>query len=192
MILNKRISSRSIVSHLLILWHHRDTQNNPLLSQCLCAFFDLYIRHIPESPTVLEEIYLPTLKRLAAADEESKLREIDPLRVSEVIIRLTSNAIHHNYSMHNQLMYTILCEMLNPDTEIVLGVLMKSLKMLDVQLEGENMKNDILKALDDVEELVSINKLLILFNIFIYYLLSFFKTFSAKHLGERALASMHP
>lgn len=155
LILHKRISSHSIISHLLILWHHPIAKENPFLSQCLCNFFNLYISKVSESQTILEETYLPTLKTLAAAPEMSQLQEIDALRVSEVIIGLTCCAIHNNYSVHNQLTYTILSEILNPDTEIVLDVLIKSLKMLDVQLDGENLKNDILKALDDVEELVS-------------------------------------
>lgn len=96
---------------------------------------------------------------LASAPEMSPLQEIDSLRVSEVIISLTCCAIHNNYSIHNQLAYTILSEILNPETEIVLDVLIKSLKMLDVQLDGENLKNDILKALDDIDKLVKISSI---------------------------------
>lgn len=154
LILHKRISSHQLVSQLLILWHNPSTKNNPSLSQCLCNFFNLYISKVSESQAILEEAYLPTLKMLANAPEMSPLQEIDALRVSEVIISLTCCAIHNNYSIHNQLTYTILNEILNPDTEIELDVLIKSLKMLDVQLDGENLKNDILKALDDVENLV--------------------------------------
>lgn len=154
LILHKRISSHQLISQLLILWHNPSTKNNPMLSQCLCNFFNLYMSKVSESQAILEEAYLPTLKMLANAPEMSPLQEIDALRVSEVIIGLTCCAIHNNYSTHNQLTYTILNEILNPDTEIELDVLIKSLKMLDVQLDGQNLKNDILKALDDVEDLV--------------------------------------
>lgn len=107
-----------------------------------------------ESQAVIEEAYLPTLKALANAPDMSPLQEIDPLRVSEVMIQFTCCTIHNNYSVHNQLTYTILNEVLNPDTEIQIEVLIKSLKLLDVQLDSEVLKKDILKALDNVEDLV--------------------------------------
>ncbi|OXU30311.1 hypothetical protein TSAR_015427 [Trichomalopsis sarcophagae] len=155
LILHKRISSHQLISQLLILWHNPSTKSNPTLSQCLCNFFNLYMSKVSESQAILEEAYLPTLKMLANAPEMSPLQEVDALRVSEVIIGLTCCAIHNNYSTHNQLTYTILNEILNPDTEIELDVLIKSLKMLDVQLDGQNLKNDILKALDDAEDLLN-------------------------------------
>ncbi|XP_023247525.1 condensin complex subunit 3-like [Copidosoma floridanum] len=155
LILHKKIVSHQLISQLLILWHNPSTKDNPFLSQCICGFFNLYISRIPESQAILEEAYLPTLKMLANAPEMSPLQEIDALRVSEIIIKLTCCHIHNNYSTHNQLTYTILSEILNPETEIELDVLIKSLKCLDVQLDGQNLKNDILKALDDVENLLN-------------------------------------
>lgn len=107
-----------------------------------------------ESQAVIEEAYLPTLKTLANAPDMSPLQEIDALRVSEVMIQFTCCTIHNNYSVHNQLTYTILNEALNPDTEIPMEILIKSLKFLDVQLDSESLKNDILQALDNVEDLV--------------------------------------
>ena len=160
LILHKRISSSHLISQLLILWHSPVAKENPFLSHCLCSFFNLYINKVSESQAILEEAYLPTLKTLANAPEMSPLQEIDTLRVSEVIIGLTCCAIHNNYSTHNQLTYTILNEILNPDTEILLEVLIKSLRLLDVQLDGENLKNDILAALDNVEEMVRLSYLI--------------------------------
>lgn len=156
LILHKRICSSQLISQLLISWHNPTTKENPYLSECLVHFFNLYISKISESQAILEEAYLPTLKMLANAADMSPLQEIDPLRISEVIISLTCCTIHNNYSTHNQLTYTILSEILNPDTEIELDVLIKSLKFLDVQLDSPTLKNDILKALDDVESLVSL------------------------------------
>ncbi|KAL7297267.1 hypothetical protein TKK_0009667 [Trichogramma kaykai] len=152
LILHKRISSHSLITQLLILWHNPIAKENTFLSQCLCTFFKLYIEKVPESQSILEEAYLPTLKSLVNAPDLSILQEIDPLRVSEVIINLTCYGISNTYSIHNQLTYTILCEILKIDSEVPIDILVKSLKMLDVHLDGENLKNDVLKALDDVEE----------------------------------------
>ncbi|KAJ8674292.1 hypothetical protein QAD02_005554 [Eretmocerus hayati] len=152
LILHKRICNVNLISHLIILWHNPSTKEN--LSQTLCNFFNLYVNKVNESQSILEDAYLPTLRTLRNASEMSDIIEIDPLRVSEMIIKLTCCAIHNNYSAHNQITYNILSEILNPETDLELEVLIKSLKMLDVNLDGE-MKNDILKALEDVEDLLN-------------------------------------
>lgn len=152
--MHKRINSHLLLSQLIILWHNPAAKENTFLSQCLCSFFNIYINKVPEGSTLLGEAYLPTLKSLVNAPDMSSLHEIDPLRVSEVIISLTCHGITNSYAVHNQLTNIILNEIMNTDTDIPMDVLVKSLKMLDVQFDEGEEKTDILKTLDRADEMV--------------------------------------
>lgn len=132
------------------------SEGNTYLTQCLCTFFNNFAVHVPDSQTMLEEAFLPTLKTLVNAPERSPLQAIDPLRICEIILSLTRQGVHKRSSVnvHNDLVFTILSELLNPNCEIEPTVLVRSLKFLEVKLEIESLKENLKEALDNTIEKV--------------------------------------
>lgn len=132
------------------------SEGNTYLTQCLCTFFNNFAVLVPDSQTMLEEAFLPTLKTLVNAPERSPLQAIDPHKMCEIILSLTRQGIHKNSSVnvHNDIVFTILSEVLNPNSEIEPVVLIKALKFLEVKLENETLKENLKEALDNAIEKV--------------------------------------
>ncbi|XP_051156329.1 condensin complex subunit 3 [Leptopilina boulardi] len=160
----RRINSPRLLARLIILWHNPMSEGNTYLTQCLCTFFNNFAVHVPDSQTMLEEAFLPTLKTLVNAPERSPLQAIDPLRICEIILSLTRQGVHKRSSVnvHNDLVFTILSELLNPNCEIEPTVLVRSLKFLEVKLEIESLKENLKEALDNtIEKVQEIDKRLV-------------------------------
>ncbi|XP_043466822.1 condensin complex subunit 3 [Leptopilina heterotoma] len=160
----RRINSPRLLARLIILWHNPLSEGNTYLTQCLCAFFNNFSVHVPDSQTMLEEAFLPTLKTLANAPERSPLQAIDPLKVCEIILSLTRQGVHKRSSVnvHNDLVFTILSEVLNPNCEIDPSVLIRSMKFLEVKMEIESLKENLKEALDNtIEKVQEIDKRLV-------------------------------
>ena len=153
----RRISSPRLLSRLIILWHNPLSEGDTYLSQCLCTFFNNFAVCVPDSHVMLEEAFFPTLRTLANAPDRSPLQEIDPLKVSEIMLSLTRPGINKNatVNVHNDLVFLILSEILNPNSEIDTEVLVKSLKLLDFRLEIETLKDNLREALNNALEKVS-------------------------------------
>ena len=109
---------------------------------------------------MLEEAYLPTLQILCKAPDTSPLHEIDPCLVSRFILNLTRHEIRKsrtdNYYAHNNLVFTMLAEVLNPMSTIDQETLIKSLKYLHLEIDDNTTKQNLCEAVDKVLENVRI------------------------------------
>ncbi|OAD60372.1 Condensin complex subunit 3 [Eufriesea mexicana] len=165
LLLNRRISSTSLLSRLIILCYNPVNDNDYYLRQCLTGFFDNFVVLVPDAQTQLEEAYLPTLQTLCNAPEISPLQEIDPYEVSTFILNLTRLGIRQsgaeNYCVHNSLVFTILAEILNPVSNIDQETLVKSLKNLNVEFDDITSKENLLEAVNRVTEVVDSDKKLL-------------------------------
>lgn len=158
MLLTKRVSSSQIVSRLLILLHNPILEEDGYLTQCLCNFFNFFAAQVSGSQTMLEEAFLPTLQTIENSPDLSPLQSIDSLKVVEMIMALTRSDVPQletePKTMHNDLALTILNDIANEESKIPLEVLIKSLKYLDVQIESEGIKNDLMSAIKKAEKQV--------------------------------------
>ncbi|XP_076650122.1 chromosome associated protein G [Halictus rubicundus] len=162
LLLNRRISSSTLLSRLILLSYNPVNDNDFYLRQCLSGFFDNFLMRVPDAQEMLEETYLPTLRTISNAPETSSLQEIDPYDVSKFILNLTGYKIRKHgtenyYCSHNSLVFIILAEMLNPLSSISQEVLVKSLRNLHLEIEDDAMKQNLLSAIDKVAELVKEN-----------------------------------
>ncbi|CAL7949788.1 unnamed protein product [Xylocopa violacea] len=156
LLLNQRISSSSLLSRLIILCYNPATDGDFYLRQCLSGFFDNFVVRVPGALALLEEAYLPTLQILCNAPEISPLQEIDPYDVSCFILNLTrlSKPGVENYCVHNSLVYTILADILNPNSRIDKKTLIKSLPNLHLELDDDASKQNLREATKKVSEMI--------------------------------------
>ncbi|XP_076666914.1 chromosome associated protein G [Andrena cerasifolii] len=156
LLLNRRISGYSLLSRLIILCYNPVNDNDFYLRQCLSCFFDNFVIRVPDAQEMLEEAYLPTLQILCKAPDISPLHEIDPCLVSRFILNLTRHEIRkpngNNYCVHNNLVFTILAEVLNPMSSIDQQTLIKSLKYLHLEIDDNTTKQNLREAVDKVLE----------------------------------------
>ncbi|KOC59737.1 Condensin complex subunit 3 [Habropoda laboriosa] len=157
LLLNQRISNSSLLSRLIILCYNPVNDNDFYLRQCLSGFFDNYVTRVPDAQMLLEEAYLPTLGIICNAPEVSPLQEIDPYDISRFILNLSRFGIRksdtEHYCVHNNIVFTILAEILNPDSSIDKETLVKSLKDLHLEVDDPSKQN-IREAMNNVTELV--------------------------------------
>ncbi|XP_043273023.1 condensin complex subunit 3 [Venturia canescens] len=156
LLLHGRISGAQLISRLLILLYNPVSVDDVYLRQCLCNFFKMYVVRVPESQEMLEQAFMPTLKTLVNAPEMSPLQAIEPHHMAQIILSLTSSRNHkpgfESYDVHNNLAMAILAEALDPVSQIDQESLLKSLKYLDVRFEDNTLKNNVLEAVDKLEE----------------------------------------
>ncbi|EFN80114.1 Condensin complex subunit 3 [Harpegnathos saltator] len=151
LLVNRRISSSSLVSRLIILYYNPANADDVYLRQCLCVFFDHFAISVPDAPEMLENAYFPTLRVICNAPDISPLQSIDTYHVSIFILTsITRNNQKFGkqmFDMHNNLAFAVLAEILNPDSAIDQETLIKSLTVLCVQFEDgpskENLQEDI-------------------------------------------------
>ncbi|XP_012266256.2 condensin complex subunit 3 [Athalia rosae] len=153
LLLHRRVTSVSLLSRLIILWHNPVTEDDTYLRQCLSLFFNQFGNAVPDSQEMLERSLLPSLRILANAPDKSPLLEIEPIKVAQLILHLT-NPIDRvgplAYCAHNNLALAIIAEALNADSEIDLQVLVRSLRYLNVKLENDSMIEELLAATDSL------------------------------------------
>ncbi|XP_017891322.1 condensin complex subunit 3 [Ceratina calcarata] len=153
LLLNRRIAGTKLISRLIILCFNPVNDNDFYLRQCLSGFFSNFIVRIPDAVTLLEQIYLPTLATICNAPETSPLREVDPYDISKFML----NLIHlgsRKPGPHNNLVFTILAEVLNPESNIDQQMLIVTLKNVRINLEDNAAKEDLRKAIADVKDQV--------------------------------------
>ncbi|XP_076748823.1 chromosome associated protein G [Xylocopa sonorina] len=158
LLFNQRISSSSLLSRLIILCYNPTTNGDFYLRQCLSAFFDNFVVRVPDALALLEEAYLPTLHILCNAPEISPLQEIDPYDVSSFMLNLTRFRISkpgmENYCVHNSLVYSILADILNPNSRIDKRTLIKSLPNLQLELDNDTSKQNLREAAKKVSDMI--------------------------------------
>ncbi|XP_025154872.1 condensin complex subunit 3 isoform X2 [Harpegnathos saltator] len=160
LLVNRRISSSSLVSRLIILYYNPANADDVYLRQCLCVFFDHFAISVPDAPEMLENAYFPTLRVICNAPDISPLQSIDTYHVSIFILTsITRNNQKFGkqmFDMHNNLAFAVLAEILNPDSTINQETLIKSLTVLCVQFEDgpskENLQEDIERVTNMVKE----------------------------------------
>ncbi|CAD1469487.1 unnamed protein product [Heterotrigona itama] len=161
LLLHRRISSSSLLSRLIILCYNPVNDNDFYLRQCLSGFFDNFVTLVPDAQMLLEEAYLPTLQILCNAPDISPLQEIDPYDISRFILNLTRHELRkpgtENYCAHNNLVFTILAEMLNTTSKIDQETLIKSLKDLHLDLDDDKFKKNLQEAINKVMETISVS-----------------------------------
>ncbi|XP_019888432.1 condensin complex subunit 3 isoform X2 [Ooceraea biroi] len=158
LLLNKRISSNSLISRLIILCYNPVNADDVYLRQCLSAFFDYFVTCVPDAHEMLENSYLPTLRVLCNAPDVSPLQEIDIYHVSRFILSLTRRERQKDgqtFYTHNNLAFAILAEILNPESKIDQETLIKSLTNLHIQIEDGTSKHSLLEAVENVANMIT-------------------------------------
>ncbi|XP_033356774.1 condensin complex subunit 3 [Bombus vosnesenskii] len=165
LLLHRRITSSSLLSRLIILCYNPVNDSDFYLRQCLTGFFDNFVTFVPDAHMLLEEAYLPTLQILCNAPDISPLQEIDPYEVSGFILNLTRLETRkpggENFCAHNSLVFSILAEVLNTESNIDKETLIKSLKDLHLELDDNTSKKNLQEAIDKVMEMVVSDKRLV-------------------------------
>lgn len=178
LLLNRQISSSSLVSRLIILCYNPANIDDVYLRQCLCAFFNHFVVHVPDALEMLENAYFPTLRVLCNAPEISPLQEIDVYHVSRFILSLirrgSQKSGEQTYYAHNNLAFAILAEILNPASKIDQETLIKSLTILCIQIEDGPSKENLQEAIEKVTNMVC----------HFYYVSGFFESFKRNQFTE--------
>ncbi|XP_076234312.1 chromosome associated protein G [Calliopsis andreniformis] len=158
LLLNRRISGPSLISKLIILCYNPVNDNDYYLRQCLTGFFSYFTIRVPDAQQMLEEAYLPTLQIICNAPDISPLQEIDSYQVSKFILNLTRHRTRKleadNYCAHNNLVFEMLAEVLNPMSNIDQETLIKSLKDLHLDIDHDTMKKNLEEAVNKVYDMV--------------------------------------
>ncbi|XP_067204623.1 condensin complex subunit 3 isoform X2 [Linepithema humile] len=154
LLVNQRISSSSLISRLIILCYNPVNANDLYLQQCLSTFFGQFIICIPDAQEMLENAYLPTLRALCNAPDISPLQEIDGYHVSRFILSLMKQKCRKSNGKplynHNNLAFTILAEILNPESKIDQEILVRSLPNLYIEIEDSQSKQNLREAIENV------------------------------------------
>lgn len=158
LLLNRRINSSNLVSRLIIMCYNPVNADDIYLRQCLSAFFDCFVAHVPDAQEMLEGAYFPTLQVLCNAPDISPLREINAYHISRFILSLTRRGCQKTsgqmFYTHNNLAFAILAEILNPESKIDQEVLIRSLTNLCIQIEDDLSKQNLQKAIKNVTKMV--------------------------------------
>lgn len=157
LLLNRRISSSYLVLRLIILCYNPVSTDDVYLRQCLCAFFDCFVMRVPDALEMLENAYFSTLQVLCSAPETSPLQEVDTYHVSRFILSLikqgSQKSGEQTYTQNN-LAFAMLAEILNPDSKIDQETIIKSLTILNIQIEDGLSKENLQKAIEKVTDMV--------------------------------------
>ncbi|KAL2719211.1 Condensin complex subunit 3 [Vespula squamosa] len=176
LLINRRISSSTLLARLIIMYYNPANNDDPYLCQCISSFFDQFILYVPFNQEMLEEAFFPVLKIICDAPEISPLQEINLYNVAAFILNLTRNRGKESesintYCVHNNLAFAILAEILNTNSKIDKDVLIKCLKNLDIQIDDNLSKEDLKDGIE---------KVLLMVNKFDKRLLSYVQKFKKK------------
>ncbi|KAK0164610.1 hypothetical protein PV328_003221 [Microctonus aethiopoides] len=154
LLLHGKLSSTQLVSRLIILLFNPATESDHELRQYLVTFVNTFGSVVHNSHETLGNAFLPTLRTLINAPDDSPLQEIKPVNVARFILDLTS-AEHHkpgreDYTVHNNLAFAVLAEALTPDSDIDRDTLFKSLKAMKICCDGPQMKHDMMEAVTKI------------------------------------------
>lgn len=160
LLLNRRIYSSALLAQIILMYYNPVNSGNNYLCQCVSAFFKQFVLTVPNNQEMLEETFFPVLHILCNVPETSPLLEIDPYNVALFILSLTRNGQKSKadtFYVHNNLVFKILTDILNPDSNIDKGVLIKSLNNLDIQINDKEALTNLNDAIDKVMTMVNKN-----------------------------------
>ncbi|XP_057338710.1 condensin complex subunit 3 [Microplitis mediator] len=152
LLLAQRLSSVNLVSRLVIMLFNPANEGATQLLNTLRTFFSLY-PNVENSQDVLERTFMPTLRTISHAPNESPLLAIELENVAGFILQIIDCArsrIAKDHSAHNNLAVAILAEALTSDNDIDRSVLLKSLKHLNVDITSDQMKQDLITTIDEI------------------------------------------
>ncbi|XP_054016614.1 condensin complex subunit 3-like [Hylaeus anthracinus] len=159
LLLHRRINSSTLLSRLIILCYNPVNDGDFYLRQCLSAFFNNFLIRVPEGQKMFEEAYLPTMKLLYTAPNTSPLQEIDPYHISRFILNMTRQDIFkptpETYCAHNNIVFIILGEVLNPNNFIDQEMLLRSLLHLHLNIDSDTFKERLQITIQKVSETIN-------------------------------------
>nr|ANO53996.1 cap-g [Eyprepocnemis plorans] len=142
LLLTGRIASSRILSHLLLVWFNPVTEHDPAVRQMLGCFLETFTSHVPEAAELLEEAFLPVLKVILDAPEDSPLAEVDENEVVSLLINIMKSRGQAN--VHNSLAVRLCTEILKHPENYYNKVYLKTLVNLSLSLNDalrEDLKN---------------------------------------------------
>lgn len=158
LLLAQRLSSVNLVSRLVIMLFNPANEGATQLLKALRTFFSLY-PNVKNIQDVLERAFMPTLRTISHAPNESPLLAIELENVAGFILQIIdyarSKSAAQDHSAHNNLAVAILAEALTSDNDIDRSVLLKSLKHLNVDITSDQMKKDLINTIDEIAADVS-------------------------------------
>ncbi|XP_049808481.1 condensin complex subunit 3 [Schistocerca nitens] len=142
LLLTGRIASSRILTHLLLVWFNPVTEHDPAVRQMLGCFLEMFTSHVPEAAELLEEAFLPVLKVILDAPEDSPLAEVDENEVVSLLINIMKSKGQAN--VHNSLAVRLCTEILKHPENYYNKVYLKTLVNLSLSLNDvlrEDLKN---------------------------------------------------
>ncbi|KAK3582660.1 hypothetical protein CHS0354_001712 [Potamilus streckersoni] len=163
LLLSGRLVSAKILSHLILLWYNPLTEDDSYLRDCLGTFFPIYAFAGRDSQEIVEEAFIPTLKKLLNAPASSPLAEVDVNNVAELLIQLTNvKLLAQNQERvvdnpgHDNLAVRVCNEILSNPSSFNLKLWVRILNQLDLSPDNDTILNylDVLcdEMLDVVKE----------------------------------------
>ncbi|KAL3865140.1 hypothetical protein ACJMK2_006761 [Sinanodonta woodiana] len=162
LLLSGRLVSAKILSHLILLWYNPLTEDDSYLRDCLGTFFPIYAFAGRDNQEMVEEAFIPTLKKLLNAPASSPLAEVDVNNVAELLIQLTNvkllaqNQQRVDNPGHDNLAVRVCNEILSNPSSFNLKLWVRILNQLDLSPDNDtNLKDlDVLcdQMLDVVKE----------------------------------------
>jgi condensin complex subunit 3 len=151
LLVNDRIKSPNLVSHLLIMWYNPVTEGDVYLRQMLGAFFTTLAYDSKYGQEMLEQAFLPTLRTLFQAPVTSPLIEVDQDSVVRLMLHLTRPGNKKN-TVHNNLAIVLCNEVLLDSDPYSKQVLLRALTQLELVLDDEIVLQNINTLTEKVAE----------------------------------------
>ncbi|KAL0123746.1 hypothetical protein PUN28_005921 [Cardiocondyla obscurior] len=166
LLFNERIKSSNLISLLIIMCYNPVNVDDVYVHQCLSTFFESFIIKVPDAHEMFENAYFPTLRIICDAPDVSPLRDINAYHVSKFILNFIRRGYQKNkgqesFDVHNNIAFSLLAEILNPESKIDHEILIKSLPNLCIQIEDEVSKQNLKKAINNVIKMVQEDKQLV-------------------------------
>uniref|UniRef100_A0A6V7L400 Nuclear condensin complex subunit 3 C-terminal domain-containing protein n=1 Tax=Bracon brevicornis TaxID=1563983 RepID=A0A6V7L400_9HYME len=150
LLLHGKLKNHSLLSALIIRMYDTATVDDERLRSSLVYFFKYYPSLNKEGSICIQKAFLPTLKKLVDAPDDSSLSAIDMDIIAKFIIDLSSVEFHapgsKDYTAHNQLALELLKEIVDENSSIDKKTLIKSLKHLTIRLDNEELRAEMNEA----------------------------------------------
>nr|ASK86676.1 condensin complex subunit 3 [Locusta migratoria] len=151
LLLTGRIASSRILSHLLLVWFNPVTEHDPAVRQMLGCFLETFTSHVPEAAELLEEAFLPVLKVILDAPEDSPLAEVDENEVVSLLINIMKSRGQGN--VHNSLAVKLCTEILKHPENYYNKVYLKTLVNLTLSL-NDALRDDLKNLAEQIRKVV--------------------------------------
>lgn len=172
LMMNNLTSSSIIFSKFVIKWFNPITQKDQYISQLLGVFFENYVKFVPESHSIVEDAFIPTLQTIANAPSNSPLVDINIDSLIKFLVMITnlySKNLTNELYTHKNLLISLGNEMLKLSNDIKeIPLYLKSMLLLDIPYDDNIIMQDLKKQAENLLE-VRLLPLLLLF--FLYKIL---------------------